>query len=224
VEVAGRSCAVLDVVMRKDWPGTLSGRVTRADGNPGPAGIKVDLIRVEGERQEQKTELLIGATVQTNDNGEYSFLGVSPGMYKVVLKIYEPPTSELPYKTLYWPAANTEAGASLVEVGPNGTSLQCDFTLLRPLKSALVKLVVLLPDGTPAEGAHGFILAEMDGMHQRAGDATTDAFGQLSFAAIEGFYYTVFISTPESISAPGVRFSAADGLQSITIRLIPRNE
>jgi hypothetical protein len=80
------------------------------------------------------------------------------------LKIYEPPTSDLPYKTLYWPAANAEAGASLIEVRLNSASPHCDFSLPPPLKSTLVKLVVLLPDGTPAEGARALIGTQMDGM------------------------------------------------------------
>ncbi len=86
VEVIARGCEVVDVVLRKNWNGTLAGHVTRADGSPGPAGMNLDLIRVDSDTGHP--ELLIGFTVRTDDRGEYSFHGVAPGLYKVVLNIY----------------------------------------------------------------------------------------------------------------------------------------
>jgi hypothetical protein len=47
--------------------------------------------------------------VQTDDQGNYSFYGVAPGHYKVVLNIFMPPTFEYPFTPRYWPSAGKEA-------------------------------------------------------------------------------------------------------------------
>jgi hypothetical protein len=220
VEVIARGCGVQDVVLRKNWTGSVSGRVIRADGASGPAGINVDLIRVDGE----KSELLTGFTVQTDDHGNYSFHGISPGYYKIVLNLYKPPTSEDPYRTLYWPAASTEAASSAVEVKLTGSSLRLDFRLPPPLKSTRVNVIVLLPDGEPARDANANVGTRLDGSFAWAGTAVTDASGRFSLGAIEGFEYTVQdILTREARMSGDVHFSAADGGQLITIRLVKRD-
>ena len=85
VDVIARGCEVLDVVLHKNWNGSLSGHVARADGKPAPGGIHVDLIRADTDVPEGDSGLLFGSTVQTDDQGNYSFEGVAPGRYKVVL-------------------------------------------------------------------------------------------------------------------------------------------
>jgi hypothetical protein len=147
--VIARGCEVLDVALHKNWNGGLSGHVVRADGKPAPGGIHVDLIRVDTDVPERASGLLVGSTVQTDDQGNYLFEGVAPGHYKVVLNIYMPPTFEYPFTPLYWPSAGKEAAASTVEITETARA-QCDVRLPPPLKSTPVKLVVLVPDGTPA--------------------------------------------------------------------------
>ncbi len=225
VQVDARGCRVLDVVLRQNWNGTLRGRVTRADGTPGPASINVDLIRVDGDPPVRKRELLIGFTVRTDERGEYAFHGLPPGRYKVVLNLYRPPTAENPYQTLYWPAASTEGAASLIEINAKSPSQQCDFHLPPPLKSTAIKVVVLLPDGTPARDAHANIAAQMNGVFSWAGQAVTNSSGQVAFGAIEGLGYTVQdIFTREARMASPVHFSSADGVQPITIRLAEKEQ
>ena len=221
VAVEPRACAELDVVLRKIEHGTIRGQVRQADGAPA-ARIEVHLIRMKDDGPDAKWEPLIGFSAQTNERGEYAFEGISAGAYKVVLNLYKPPTVEDPYKTVYWPEASAEAMASVVEVRADALSRQCDFRLPTALKSRLVKVVVLLPDGTPARGAHANIGTRMDGMFQWAGQATTDASGQFVYGAIEGFDYTVqdIFSLNARMASP-VHFSVADSGQSLTIRLVP---
>ena len=216
-----RTCAELDVVLRRIEHGTIQGRVRQADGTPA-AGIKADLIRVKGEGPDAKRELLIGFTVQTNQRGEYAFEGVAPGDYKVVLNLYRPPTTEDPYKTVYWPEGSSEAAGSVVGIRADALSRQCDFRLPPALESRPVQVTVLLPDGTPARGARANIGTRMDGMFQWAGHATTDASGQFVYSAIEGFDYTVQdVFSHNARMASAVHFSAADSGQPIIIRLVP---
>src|SRR5262249_15447558 len=112
VTVAARGCAGADVVLRKNWPGTIGGRVTRKDGTPGPSGMPFGLIRVEGAGSDQRSRLLPLRMAETDDNGEYLFRGVEPGSYKIVANLAGPPTPEDPYPTIYWPGASTEEIAS----------------------------------------------------------------------------------------------------------------
>jgi hypothetical protein len=217
--VIPRGCEVLDIVLRKNWNGALRGHITRADGTPGPAGIKVDLIRGDTDAPGQQSELLIGFSVQTDDRGDYSFRGVAPGHYKVVLNIFTPPTAEYPFTPIYWPNAGKEANAAQVEVTEAAPS-QCDFTLPPPLKSKLVTLIVLGPDGAPVKDVRVNIL---DRMSSWAGVAYTNSHGQVSFPAIEGLEYAVpDVFAPEGHSISVAHFSSADATEPITIHLVPR--
>ena len=100
---------------------------------------------------------------------------------------------------------------------------QYDYRLPPPLKSTLVKVVIVLPDGTPARDAHANIGTRLDGLFAWAGIAVTNSVGQFSFGAIEGFEYTVRdILTREARMASEVHFSAADGGQPVTIHLVKR--
>jgi hypothetical protein len=221
VEVIARGCGVHDVTLRKNWNGTLRGHVIRADGSPGPVWMNVDLIRVDGEGG--KSELLVGFTAKTDEHGEYSFRGLAPGFYKVVLNLYQTPTIEIPYRTVYWPAASTEAAASSIEVKDNPSSRQLDFRLPPPLKTTPVTVLVLLPDGKPARDANANIVTRLDRSYVSAGTAVTDSSGQFSFEAVEGYEYTVMdIRTRDGRMSGEVTFSAADGGRTVTIKLVKR--
>ena len=223
VDVIARGCEVLDVVLHKSWNGRLSGHIARADGTPAPGGIHVDLIRGDSDVPERASGLLVSSTVQTDDQGNYSFEGVAPGHYKVVLNIYKPPTFEYPFTPLYWPSASNEAAASTVEITETAPA-QCDFRLPPPLKSTPVKLVVLAPDGTPARDVRINIGASLEGLgFTWAGVAFTDAHGEVSFPAVEGYKYTVpDIFAPEGRSTSAAQFSSADATKPIIIHLVPR--
>lgn len=221
--VQARGCAVVNLLLNKNWPGTIRGRVIRSDGTPAQPGLSLDLIRVEGKGRDQKSELLIGSTVKTHENGEYSFLGVAPGSYKIVLNIYKAPTAENPYPEQYWPHADKEAGASTFEINENLNSQRCDFQLPVALTSTPVEFVVLLPDGTPAREVHANIGTRMEGMFQWAGSVETDASGKFTFAAVQGFQYTVMdIMTDDAVMSSKVHFSASNRARPITIKLVPK--
>jgi hypothetical protein len=223
-KVEARGCAVFDLVLRKNWPGTIRGRVIRPDGTPAQAGLSLDLIRVAGKGRSQRSELLVGATSKTDESGEYSFAGVAPGPYKIALNLYKVPTAEDPYPEQYWPHAATEAGASTIEISENVNLQRCDFQLPAALQSKPIQFIVLLPDGTPAKDVNVNIGTKMNGMFTWVdGETSTDESGRFSFRAIEGFNYTVVdIRTDEAVMASEVHFSASERTQPITIRLVPK--
>jgi hypothetical protein len=185
----------------------------------------LDLIRVKGKGRDQKSELLIGSTVKTDENGEYSFLGVAPGAYEIVLNIYKAPTAENPYPEQYWPHADKEGGASTIEINETVDSQRCDFRLPAALQSKPVQFIVLLPDGTPAKDVSVNIGTKMNGMFTWvAGETSTDESGRFSFRAIEGFNYTIVdIRTNEAVMASEVHFSPSNRARPITIKLIPKD-
>jgi Carboxypeptidase regulatory-like domain len=223
-KVEARGCAVLDLVLRKNWPGTIRGRVIRPDGTPAQAGFSLDLIRVAGKGRSRRSEILIGATAETNGSGEYSFVEVAPGSYKIALNLYKVPTADDPYPAQYWPHAATEQGGSAIEINENLNSQRCDFQLPVALTSTPVEFVVLLPDGTPAREVHANIGTQMDGMFQWAGSVETDASGNFTFSAVQGFQYTVMdIMTDDAVMRSKVHFLASNRARPITIKLVPKD-
>jgi hypothetical protein len=67
--------------------GTISGRVTYADGDPAP-GLKVEALRKTAERFEgsRSTEQGSVGSTKTDDRGHYRFTGLPPGEYIVFLR------------------------------------------------------------------------------------------------------------------------------------------
>ncbi|MGO9094897.1 MAG: collagen binding domain-containing protein [Bryobacteraceae bacterium] len=219
-DVEARGCGVMDVVLRQVWSGTLGGRVTRLDGTPGPPGIVFGLIRVEGTDKSQKPGLLLHSIVQTDGHGEYSFHGIPPGRYRVVMNLYVPPSPKNPYPTIYWPGARTEAGASEVEVGSAVSWPRCDFQLPVELKSKLVGGVLLLPDGQPAKRQ----LVNVVPLHNAVSEPVTDAAGRFSFTAMEGFDYSLVaaLSGDLTVVSDVVHYSFGEDSQSVTLKLVQR--
>jgi hypothetical protein len=189
-KVEARGCAVADVAMRKNWPGTIRGSLMRPDGTPAMAGIDLNLIRVEGRGKNKFSKPLFYEEVQTNEQGEYSFLGVAPGRYKVVVHALGFPTPAVPYPQIYWPSASTEPGGSEIRISNAAVSRRFNFRLPPEVKSTVVSGVVLQADGRPAGGAKIQILKLPD--YAITGiDANSDAAGHFSFTAMDGFDYSI---------------------------------
>jgi len=172
VEAGG--CAVIDVTLRKDWPGTIAGSLLRPDNTPVAAGIDLTLTRIDGDGESVLSTSLFGDEVRTDEKSEYSFRGVAPGRYKVVLHWCCFPTPEQPYPAIYWPAASTDADATEIAIGNATVSRRYDFHLPPEVKSMVVSGLVLLPDGKPAEGARVQIWLLPDNA-VTGSDATTES-------------------------------------------------
>jgi hypothetical protein len=226
--VEARGCQVVNIVMRRDWPGAIQGRLTRFDGAPAAAGIDLWLIRVERTGQNEKSDVVLHELAQTDDKGEYTFHQVAPGRYKVVMNQLFAPTPEVPYPTIYWPAASTEEAASEVEISDAAVSQRCDFRLPPELKSTLVTGTVLLPDGKPADRARIDIMYVVQPLGSHIGirtpDPITDSAGHFSFAAMEGSEYSLTATKPGDLwlISDALLFSSSQGPQSITLTLVNR--
>jgi hypothetical protein len=226
VTVRAGICEAADLTLRRDWPGTIEGRLTRSGGAPAPAGIGLTLIRVEGTGKDEKSGL--DDTALTDERGEYSFRLVAPGRYKLEANRMGPPTPKLPYPPSYWPGASTEAAASEIEIGGDAVSRKCDFRLPSELKSVAVTGTVLLRGGRPVEGARVDVSVVKEPLPSSftqpvSGPPDTDAAGHFSFVAMEGYEYNLSAEKTgvgRSITQT-LGFPSGQGPQTVTLTLWP---
>lgn len=220
--VQARGCAVVNMILRRNWRATVAGRVVRSTGEPAPADMDLMLIRLENRDGKERGNTLINRSVSTNENGEYSFGEVAPGRYKIVLNLYRFPTVRAPYPTIYWPAARAESSAMIIEVADAVAQQRYDFRLPPEPKSAVVKGIVLSADGTPAAGARVHIEALPDNGITGDDEDTpeTDAQGNFVFTALEGFEYRLSATGNDIWThSPDVSFSLKSGPQFLTLIL-----
>ncbi len=220
--VQARGCAVVDMVMRKNWRATIAGRVVRSTGEPAPRDMDLMLIRLENRDGKERGNALFNASVSTNENGEYSFREVAPGRYKIVLNLYRFPTARAPYPTIYWPAARAESSAMIIEVADAVALQRYDFRLPPEPKSAVVKGIVLSADGKPVAGARVHIEALPDNGITGDNENTpeTDVRGNFAFTALEGFEYRLrAMGNDIWTHSPDVSFSLKAGPPFITLVL-----
>ena len=222
VSVAAQGCAVVTLIFRKQYRGAIQGTVVRWNGAPAPPGLSIELLRLETWTDGRQQFTFSGVTVRTNDKGEYSFDEVAPGRYKIAAHRHAFPTARLPYPTIYWPAAHSESEASVIEVGEEGLTQRCDFTLPIEPKSARVKGIVLSATGEPLAGVQIHVVALPD---NSIGDddqnrPVSDAEGKFSFTALGGFEYRVSASSDTLwMHAADFPFTLGRGPQFVSLRL-----
>lgn len=208
------------MVLRKNWPGVIEGRLIRSNGMPGPAGIHLTLIRVENPDGKEVSSASFDQST-SNEQGEYSFRNVAPGRYRIVMNLYRFPTARAPYPKIYWPAARAESEALIAEITDGVAQQKYDFRLPPEPKSTVVNGIVLSSGGTPAPGAAVYIEAlpdnTMDGGDENTPQA--DAAGRFSFTAFEGFEYRLSAASSGELHSADLTFSLRQGTQFISILL-----
>jgi hypothetical protein len=213
-EVEARGCAVIDVELLKDWPGTISGRLMRPDNTPAPVGIDLMLLRLGEDGAGMP-----GEEVETDSRGEYTFRGVAPGRYKVVLHWCCFPTPAAPYPPIYWPAASTEEEAAVIDVGKSVVPQHYDFRLPQAVNNKVVRGLVLLPDGKPAEGAR-VLVVKLPENAITGENVITDATGHFSFTLMEGLEYGLTATSKEAdLTSEALPYSSSKGPHSLTLVL-----
>jgi hypothetical protein len=193
--VQARACALVDVTLSKNWPGSIAGRLVRPDGTPAAAGVDLTLIRLadgdDGGRNPFAGE------VHTDDHGNYAFQNLAPGRYKVAVHKCCFPIPEAPYSPIYWPAGTTEDEGSEIVIGNSIAAQYYGFRLPPEVRSISVSGQVLLPSRKPAPGTEVWLLKLPDS--DVADDNVTccdfvdkrlaDLEGQFSFKLMEGIKY-----------------------------------
>jgi len=223
-EVHAGGCADLQLILMKQWRGSIEGRLIRPEGSPGPKDVSLMLIRLYLDREGQQRNSP-GQFSETDEQGYYSFLNLTPGRYKLVMNAYTLPSSRVPYPTIYWPSAYDEASAREIEVKDEDAAQTYDFLLPPELKTKRVTGTILLSDGSPAIGATVLVMAVPGNRSiatEEDGPTLTDADGQFSYIAAEGTDYrvTALLHTQHPpLQSPEVRFTLEPEPKHITLIL-----
>jgi len=128
--------SVTGTVLRLTPGGTVSGRVTGANGEP-LVNIEISLLRrmydADGRRSFQQS-----ASAQTNDRGEYRLFWVTPGQYYLSAASSNRPIPGVPfnpsaisnkYPRTFYPAARDIGSADSIDVQPAHELSGMDFRL-----------------------------------------------------------------------------------------------
>jgi len=221
--VESRACAVFSLTLRKEWKAEIQGHLIRSNGEHGPAGISVSLLRTYDFKG--KEQALPVDEAKTDEQGTYIFHEVAPGKYKVAIGLYQFPTASAPYPTIYWPAARSESKASSLEITDAANPQQYDFKLPPEPRSRFVTGIAVSPDGTPASGVQVTILALPDNNYvdDNSNRPHTDEAGHFSFTALEGIEYKINavlygLYGARSLHSADLSFSLSDS--PVSLRLI----
>lgn len=211
--------------------GHIRGYVTDESGHPPapldrtayPSDPRLRLY-VELQRRDASsaTGLIDVEGKQIDADGRYDFSSVPPGDYLVSVNSLGPSPAR-PYPRLYFPHAASEADAATIHLPESSSVDTIDLTLPNAWRPAIVHVRVLLPDGSPAVGAH---INAHDAEYLSSGElagADAGVDGRADFSVYEGrtYYLTAFISgggTQQRCAGP-LKFTGADGLvlDAITI-------
>jgi hypothetical protein len=220
--VEAKGCAVVNLVMRREWRGAIRGQLFRASGLSAPSGLQVSLLRMDDRGGIRPLRALFYGSVWTDDQGQYLFGGLAPGRYKVAVQLYQFPTSLTPYPTIYWPTARSESDGFAIDITDTSVLQHIDFKLPPEPKGALVRGIVLSSDGPPAAGAQVQIVALPDNwIIDDRNRPQSDESGRFSFTAFEGFEYRLSArtETPPWRHSADLSFSLARGQRSVTLVL-----
>jgi hypothetical protein len=179
--------------------GTIRGRLTDAEGKP-IRSAWVAAIPAEGPVSISSAEVL------TKEDGSY-LLDVKPGRYFGVVNRDNPANAEVPVLTTYFPSAEDEASATLLNVADYVLLSGIDIQIHRVLVPHFLGVRVLLGE-EPANGAYVYLTqtnrAPIVGPH---GVTHTDSEGQARLQGFEGLDYLLWAdlgSWPNKRCAPVV--------------------
>lgn len=164
--------------------GTIRGKVTDALGRPIKSAW-VEAIPAEGEVP------ISGPEVLTEKDGSYS-LDVEPRKYFVVVSRTEPASESVPLLTTYFPAAETEAGATTLDISDDSDLTDIDIHVRRTLTPRSFEVQVLGPNDEPAIGAYAFLTQTNQAPIVGGGVTHANADGKVRLMGFEGLDYLLW--------------------------------
>jgi hypothetical protein len=133
------------------------------------------------------------------------------------------PTARNPYPTIDWPGRADSSLAATIDVNEASASQTYDFYLPPQPKHARISGTVIGIDGRPLSGVNVLIIALPD--YSIAEDSEnrplTDAEGNFSFTAVQGFQYRVSATVygDHSLHSSDLTVSIADSANPLILRL-----
>lgn len=141
--VIGEGENVEDINFELVRGGVITGKITEADGRPA-IQHQVNLYRANSWEQQgaqQRQPIFPVMTLNTDDRGIYRMFGIVAGRYKVAVGRGEDTFSgpnavtRATYKQIFYPDANDQTKASIIEVTEGSEATNIDITLGRPVQT-----------------------------------------------------------------------------------------
>jgi len=170
--------------------GCIHGKVVDEIGKP-VSHIEVDLIPIAktGTARWYSTR-----SERTDEQGRYNLNGIESAEYLLgvnAFSAYGAPTAELPFATVYYPAADNESGAVPVKVA-RSSPLHLPPLQLRKLDLATIKISVVWPDGTRPKRSNIYFRNVLYLSSGASAPQIDDGIGK--FILPKGFEYEAFAS------------------------------
>lgn len=220
-EVKEKQCYEYDFWL--NWAGEIAGRVTDEKDAPAPHV----LLRLAPASLDAKELASTDKTIyaSTDEEGRYTFKGVPPGQYLIVINPERVPgVFEPPYPRTFYPGVEDRAQAGVINVGQGEKLAGYDLHLTRRLIEREITGVVVWPDGRPAKNASAVLNSSEQSWRQIGFLATADEQGRFTLKGFDGetFLVTAWINLENGRQMCGgpAEVALKSGVEPEPIRLV----
>jgi hypothetical protein len=204
-------CTPLSIIAEPD--GRIRGRVLQRDGTPMMS--RVDLIPAdESGRSRSGPE-----TVQTNEHGEFEFVGLRPGGYLVGVNLRTAATPSTPYPATFYPGTANRTEAAPIVIGAAEVRDRVEFTLGEPAGTGILEVRV---EGNPQTDV---VVCSTRSQSTKGALLSFSTYpargGSVTIPVVDGITYTFFAHVERSgrhLESPIVALVGRTGHQTVTLR------
>lgn len=221
VTLRAQGCAEVNYYLT--WSGQVEGRVFGERGDP-LSHVTVSLFPADLDPKDQ-VSYQHSLTAYVKDGGRYSFDGVPPGRYLLVINPRGTTRAEGPqYPRVFYPGTEDPAQAAAVTVGEGEKVTDRDIRMTRRFVERELAGVVVWPDGRPAKGASALLTTAEQPWSQVGYLATADEQGRFTLKGLEGetFHVVAWVSVDDRRQMCGgpAEVSISSGVEPAPVRII----
>ncbi len=182
IKLAPRAC--LEVNPKLVTDGEISGTARGPNGRP-IAGLKIQIARV---LPGGKLRHLFASRAKTDASGHFLLTALPHGDFLLGVNLGNVPTRETPYPTVYYPGSRFRSTAQALHLKPGEHISGLKLLLPEPLAPRSVSVIVVWPNGTPANRVQVFTDVNHD---DPAGVVITDASGKAEPPCLQQLPYRI---------------------------------
>jgi hypothetical protein len=127
----------------------------------------------------------------TDRDGRYEFTGLAPGRYVLGVGLDGIRSEGVAYPRTFYPGTPDPAGAAVITIGEGQELANYVLKLPKPLAARTLEGVVVLPDGSPARGAHVRTTMVEYPFDVHGPSAVADEQGRFTVTVSEGLAYCI---------------------------------
>jgi hypothetical protein len=133
----------------------VSGKVFGSDGEPlQKVRVSAILAAPDAYVDDDRASFASPISDYTEEDGSYVMERLPPGRYLIGVNIDSTPSRSLPFSPTYYPGVSDKSSAATVVISGEEELEGYDLQLTPPLPERSLRVLVFLPDGRPAKGAH----------------------------------------------------------------------